>query len=171
VTIDLVKIAFVVAALTWSPASYAQYAGDKDPSHLVLSTAICHDYDDTISIAKCLDDQNKKADRWLTAIVESVARQASEAMADLAHGGEPFDQVAQLHKSEAVFRQYRSETAELVYRYGLVGSINGLLAAEARFQLTIDRAHFLLALCHSRRRIEASEDIDLTQVDWCPPAL
>jgi uncharacterized protein YecT (DUF1311 family) len=170
VTINLLKIVFVAAVLTWSSASYAQYAGDKDPGHLVLSTAMC-DYLDTMSIANCLDDQNKKVDRWLNAIVESYARWATEAMADLAHGGEPVDQVAQLRAAEAAFKQYRSEAAELVNVSGLVGSINKFMAARTYFDLTIDRARLLLETCISRPIIELGDTVDLTRVDWCPPAL
>jgi len=170
VRIHLLAIAFMAATLTWPPAARAQYAGDDDQSHLVLSTAMC-DYPDTMSIARCLDDQNKKADRWLIAIVESYARWATEAMADLAHGGEPVDQVAQLHAAEAAFKQYRSEAAELVNVSGLVGSINKHMAARTYFDLTIDRARLLLGTCISRPIIEVGDTVDLTRVDWCPPAL
>src|SRR5262245_24795398 len=102
----------------------AQQLGEGSKDTLVLSTAMCDG--DAITMAKCLDRQNGKADRWLDAIVASSSRQAAEAMADLAHGGNAFDQVAQLRKSQAAFEQYRAETSDLVRNYGLVGSINKL---------------------------------------------
>ncbi len=129
------------------------------------------EYADTPSLSKCLRSQNEKADRWLNAIVESFARWQTEAMADLAHGGEPFDQVAQLRTSEAAFQQYRKEASELVNRSGLVGSINKHLAAKTYFNLTVDHARLLLQNCISRPIIEDSDTVDLKRKDWCPPAL
>ena len=168
--IHLSAILFVVAIFALSSVAYAQNASDGDQSHLVLSTAMC-DYADTISIAKCLDVQSKKADRWLNAIVDSYARWATEAMADLAHGGEPVDQVAQLRAAESAFKQYRLEAAELVNVSGLVGSINKLQAAKTYFDLTIDRARLLLETCISRPRFQDGDTVDLTRTNWCPPAL
>lgn len=136
---------------------------------LVLSTAMCEG--DTITMGRCLDRQNRKADRWLNAVVESVARQASEAMADLAQGGSTFDQAAQLRKSQAAFEQDRAEMSELVNKYGLVGSINKLQAARTYFALTVNRARLLLGICASKPSFEGSETVDLMRIDWCPPAL
>jgi hypothetical protein len=157
-------------SLSLLPATViAQESGEGGEDTLILSMAMCDG--DTITMAKCLDRQKQKADRWLDAIVENVARQASEAMADLAHGGNTFDQVAQLRRSQAAFEQYRAEMSELVRWYGLAGSINKLQAARTYFELTIDRVGLLLATCVSKPSIEGSQSVDLTRVDWCPPAL
>jgi uncharacterized protein YecT (DUF1311 family) len=146
-----------------------QELGEGSEDTLILSTAMCDG--DTITMARCLDRQNRKADHWLDAIVESSARHASEAMTDLAHGGNTFDQVAQLRKSQAAFEQYRAETLDLVRNYGLVGSINKLQALQTYFDLTVDRARLLLGMCASKPSIEGNQSVDLTRVDWCPPAL
>lgn len=170
-TNNLMAIVLVAAFLTCSSTAYAQYAGDKDPSHLILSTGMCGQYADTISMARCQDDQNRKADRWLDAVVASYARWATEAMADLAHGGEPVDQVAQLRAAETAFKRYRSEAAQLVNVSGLVGSINKHQAARTYFDLTVDRVRLLLGTCISRPIIEVGDTVDLARVDWCPSAL
>ena len=139
---------------------------------LVLSGPICgQKYADTPSMSKCLQRQNAKADRWMNAIVESYARMAKEAMADMAHGGVPFDQVAQLQNSQAAFDLYRKESAELVGRTGLPGTGVGLRTAMAYFDLTIERARFLLDTCNGPLNRKLTDKIDLTIVDWCPSAL
>jgi hypothetical protein len=121
-------------------------------------------------MGKCIDAQNEKADRWLSSVVESYARWASEAMANLAHGGETFDLVDQLRTNEAAFREYRRDTTDLVNRFSLVGSINKLQVASTYFRLTVDRAHLLLRTCGFQFPFEGLEGIDLTLTDWCPPA-
>jgi uncharacterized protein YecT (DUF1311 family) len=157
-------------SLSLSPARViAEELAEGGETTLILSTTMCEG--DTITMARCLDRQNRKADRWLDAIVESVARQASEAMADLAHGGNIFDQVAQLRRSQAAFEQDRAQMSELVRNYGLVGSINKLQAGRTYFELTVERARLLLGICVSKPSIEGGEAVDLTRVDWCPPAL
>jgi hypothetical protein len=160
------------AILLASTATQAQEPDEVGENLLVLSSAICgQKYYDTPRMSKCLQRQNAKADRWMSAIVESYARMAEEAMADLANGGVPFDQVAQLRKSQAAFDLYREEAAELVRRTGLVGMGGGLSSAMAYFDLTVERARFLLDTCDGPLNRKLADKIDLTIVDWCPPAL
>lgn len=168
---NLTAVVSVAAILFASAIAQAQDASEGGEHLLVLSRMCGEEYADTPSLSKCLQSQNEKADRWLNAIVESYARWQAEAMADLAHGGEPFDQVAQLRASEAAFKQYRKEASELVNRSGLVGSINKFQAARTYFELTVDHARLLLQTCISRPRIEGNDIVDLKRKDWCPPAL
>jgi uncharacterized protein YecT (DUF1311 family) len=162
-------LALAIALVLLPAPVIAQELGEGGEDTLILSTAMCDA--DTIAMAGCLDRQKQKADRWLDTIVESAARQASEAMVDMAHGGSTFDQVAQLRRSQTAFEQYRAEMSELVKNYGLVGSINKLQAARTYFELTIDRAHLLLGMCASKHSIKGNQSVDLSRVDWCPPAL
>lgn len=92
-------------------------------------------------------------------------------MTDMAYSGSTFDQVAQLRRSQVAFEQDRAEMSELVRNFGLVGSINKLQAGRTYFSMTVDRARLLLGICASKPSIEGLETIDLTRVDWCPPAL
>ena len=158
--------------LVASTVTQAQERDEGGENLLILSSSICgEEYYDTPRISKCLDRQNAKADRWMSAIVESYARMAEEAMADFAHGGVPFDQVAQLRKSQAAFDLFRKEAAELVGRTGLPGTGGGLSSAMAHFDLTVEHARFLLDTCNGPLNKKLTDKIDLTIVDWCPPAL
>jgi hypothetical protein len=168
------------AALLWAaiilpvPAVAQAQAQDADEGgeHVLVLAYVCaNTYGDTPSLSKCLERQNAKADRWMTAIVESYARMAAGAMADLAHGGIPFDQVAQLRKSQRAFELYRQEAATLAGRTGLYGMAAGLDTAMARFALTIERARVLLGICNHPLNTKLADRVDLTIADWCPPAL
>jgi hypothetical protein len=166
--------AFVAAlALVLVPTTVMGQESDIGGENvLVLSSEICgQKYADSPRMSTCLAQQNAKADRWMAAIVESYARMAEEAMSDLAHGGVPFDQVAQLHKSQAAFGSYRSEAAELVGRTGLPGMGIGLTTAMAYFDLTVERARFLLDTCNGPLNRKLTDQVDLTVVDWCPSGL
>jgi hypothetical protein len=119
-------------------------------------------------MSDCLARQNAKADRWMTAIADSYARYVAEAMADLAHGGVPFDQVDQLRKAQAAFEVYRDEAALLHGRTGLYGMTVSLDVAIARFELTVERARFLLRTCNNSLNKKLIDRVDLTILDWCP---
>jgi hypothetical protein len=138
-----------------------------DDDLLVLDLSLCEG--DTRTIAECLNGQNEKADRWLRAVVESYARLAAAYVAELKGEGEkePFDQVAQLRKSQDLFEQFRGATTEMVYRSGYPGSGSALQGAKTRFQLTVDRARFLLSVCDLRQRTKLPRTIDLTRRNWC----
>lgn len=90
-------------------------------------------------------------------------------MADMSHGGNvPFDQVAQLRKSQEAFEKYREEAATLAGQTGLYGSIAGLESAKGYFELTVDRARFLLDTCNHPVNTKLTDRVNLTIVDWCP---
>lgn len=142
---DIAVFAATLAAVLAPTAIMAQEVDTGAENVLVLSSEMCgKKYADRPRMSECLAQQNAKADRWMAAIVDSYAQYVTEAMADLAHGGEPFDQVAQLRKSQTAFDSYRSEAAELVGRTGLPGMGIGLATAMAYFDLT-NRACPLLA--------------------------
>jgi hypothetical protein len=169
---DLAVFVAALAAVLAAPAIMAQEVDTGGENVLVLSSGMCgKKYADRPRMNECLAQQNAKADRWMAAIVDSYSRYATEAMADLAHGGEPFDQVAQLRKSQAAFDSYRSEAAELVGRTGLPGTGIGLTTAMAYFDLTIERARFLLDTCNGPLNRKLTDQVDLTIVDWCPSHL
>lgn len=133
--------------------------------------AICgEESGDTIGMSRCVDMEIEKAERWRRSVVESYAQMMREAMDDLRTGGnEPFDQVAQLQKSELAFELYREESAELAYRTGFPGSGSGIESGRATFRLTIERVRFLLHLCWTRHKL--GEFVDLNTDDWCPSPL
>jgi hypothetical protein len=58
----------------------------------------------------------------------------------------------------------------LAGRTGLYGSIASLESAKAYFELTVARARFLLDTCNHPLNSKLTDRIDLTVVDWCPPA-
>jgi hypothetical protein len=150
-------------------------AQDEDEGRadvLILSRTLCgQKYGDTASMGACLTRQNEKADRWLGAVLASYSRACAEAMAGMTHGGNvPFDQVAQLAKSQTAFEAYREEAATSAGRTGLYGSSAGLEAAMAYFALTVERARFLLDICNHPLNSNLTDKIDLTVVDWCPSA-
>ncbi len=92
-------------------------------------------------------------------------------MADLAQGGSvPFDVVDQLRKSQAALDVYREEAVELAGRT-VVGVSGGLESAMAYFELTVARASFLLDTCNHPLNSKLTHKVDLTIIDWCPPAL
>lgn len=149
-------------------AAQAQDADEGGEDVLVLDYACGNKYADTPSLAKCLQRQNEKADRWLQAAVESYARWAANEMeTQRRYGGHPVDQIAQLRESHAAFETYREESAELV-RQSIDGSIAGFESAKAYFHLTVDRAGFLLHTCYSRFNSKLADKVDLTITDWCP---
>lgn len=140
--------------------------GDDSDDLLVPDAYMCQG--DMSTIGQCLERQNEKVDRWHRAVIEGYARAVTTYMADLRQGGsEPFDQVAQLDRSEALFEQYRDAATELAYRTGLPGSGNKLEGARAYFQLTVAHTRFLLRSCSDPRRDKLADAVDLTLADWC----
>ena len=168
----VVLLAFCLFAAP-AAAAMAQEADEGGSDVLVLSRTLCgQKFGDTLGIGECLTRQNEKADRWLRAVLASYSRACAEAMAEMAHGGNaPFDQVAQLAKSQTAFEAYRDEAAKSAGRTGLYGSSANLESAMAYFALTIERARFLLDICNHPLNSQLTDKIDLTIVDWCPPAL
>jgi uncharacterized protein YecT (DUF1311 family) len=167
----LTSFVSAAAILVASTVIQAQEPDEGGENLLVLSRTLCGEkYYDTPRMSKCLQRQSEKADRWLSAIIASYSRYCAEAMVDMSHGGNvPFDQVAQLRKTQAAFEGYREEAATLAGRTGLYGSIAGLESAKAYFELTVDRARFLLDTCNHPLNSKLTDQVDLTIVDWCPP--
>jgi hypothetical protein len=103
----------------------------------------------------------------MAAIVESHVRWGAKDMADLTEmGGHPFDVVAQLRKSQVTFELYRKETSKWD-GYRQFGMTTGLFSAMTYFDLTVDRARFLLGRCYSSLGSKLTDRIDLTIADWC----
>jgi hypothetical protein len=149
-----------------SAATQAQEAGGGGDDVLVLNM-VCGKYADSPSIDACLGRQNAKADRWMAAIVESHARQGTKDMADLTEmGGHPFDVVAQLRKSQAAFEAYRKETSEW-YGQAQFGMTTRLFKGAIYFEITVDRARFLLGKCSHPTVPDPTDKVDLTITEWC----
>ena len=88
-------------------------------------------------------------------------------MADLTEmGGHPFDVVAQLRKSQAAFELYRREASEYLGQ-AQFGMTTALFSAGAYFDLTVDRARYLLGSCNGQFNSKLTDEVDLTIVDWC----
>jgi uncharacterized protein YecT (DUF1311 family) len=154
--------------LTTELAPVCTADANPDNDHLlVLDLSACQG--DMFTIGECLNQQNEKADRWLQTVVQSYARLAARYMEELKQEGtkKPFDQVAQLRESQALFEQFRDATAALVYRTGYPGSGSAPESAKARFRLTVDRARFLLSVCNYPRGAKLPDTVDLTITDWC----
>ena len=134
---------------------------------LVLSVVCSKEYYDTPRISQCLARQQAKADRWLQAVVGSYAGWATKEM-DIrkGYGGNPPDLVSQLQRSQAAFDLYRTEAAELV-RQSIDGSIAPLEQSRTSFDLTVDRARFLLGKCGHPAVPDPIDKVDLTITDWC----
>jgi uncharacterized protein YecT (DUF1311 family) len=134
---------------------------------LVLSIVCSNEYYDTPRISQCLGRQHAKVDRWLQAVVESYAGWAAEEMElRKGHGGNPRDLVTQLRKSQAAFEMHREESAELVQQ-SIDGSIASLEASRTYFDLTVDRARFLIANCYGQFSRKPTDRVDLTTPEWC----
>jgi uncharacterized protein YecT (DUF1311 family) len=160
-------LAAVSANPLTSAAAQAQELDDGGEDVLILSIACGNEYYDTPRISECLGRQNAKVDRWLQAAIESYARWATKEMeARRGYGGNPPDLVAQLQESQAAFDTYRRESAELV-RQSIDGSIAPLEQSRTYFELTVDRARFLIANCYGRFMRKPSDRVDLTTADWC----
>jgi uncharacterized protein YecT (DUF1311 family) len=150
-----------------SAATQAQEVNESGEDVLVLSIVCGNEYYDTPRLSACLDRQNAKVDRWLQAAIESYARWATKEMKiRRGYGGNPPDLVAQLHESQAAFDAYRRESAELV-RQSNDGSIAPLEQSRTYFELTVDRARFLIANCYGRFTRMPTDRVDLTTVEWC----
>lgn len=152
-----------LAAVIIAVAPTVSY-GDDDHL-LVLNTSMCRG--DMLTIGKCLNRQNEKAEQWLDAVVESYA---SSAAAFMSEPGEnfSFDAVAQLRESQMLFERFRDATAELVYRTGFPSDTGRKYErAKARFRLTVERARFLLDFCNHSLSMKIHDAADLTVTDWC----
>ncbi len=169
---DVAGFVAALAAVLGPTAVMAQEADTGGHNVLILSSTMCgKKYADRPRMTDCLAQQNVKANRWMAAIVDSYVRYATAAMADLAHGGVPFDQIDQLRKAQLAFETYRREASVLASRTGLYGMSVSLDEAMAYFDLTIERARFLLDTCNGPLNRNLTDHIDLTFVDWCPSHL
>jgi hypothetical protein len=162
----LAAVGAAVAIFLVSAIAQAQDANEGGENLLVLSTDLCGaKYTDRLSLSNCLERQNAKADRWMGAVVESYARMLAKDMAEVTEaGGSPFDTVAQLRKSHAAFDVYCKEAAELAFRpvIGMGGVFEGSMTY---FDLTVDRARFLLSRCYRPLGSKLTDKVDLTIAD------
>jgi uncharacterized protein YecT (DUF1311 family) len=160
-------VAAVSANLLTFAIAQAEELDDGGEDVLVLSIVCSNEYYDTPRISECLGRQKAKVDRWLQAAIESYARWATKEMEiRRGYGGNPPDLVAQLRENQAAFDTYRRESAELV-RQSIDGSIAPLEQSRAYFELTVDRARFLIANCYSRFMRKPTDRVDLTTAEWC----
>ena len=164
----LTALAFAAAVLVVPVVAQGQEADEGGENVLLLSRALCGEkYYDRPRMAECLARQNAKADRWMSAIVESHARMGAKEMADLVQmGGHPFDVVTQLRKSQAAFEVYRKEESEYVGQASF-GMTVVLFSAASYFDLTVDRARHLLNNCNAPLSAKLIDNVDLTITDWC----
>jgi uncharacterized protein YecT (DUF1311 family) len=172
-SLDLVFIrclaSFIAASVSSLASATAQEQGVDEGGNdlLVLSIVCSNEYYDTSSIGQCLNRQQVKVDRWLQGVVGSYAGWAAEEMElRRRHGGNPRDLVAQLRKSQAAFETHREESAELVLQ-SIDGMIASLEASRTYFDLTVDRARFLIANCYGQFTIKPTDRVDLTTPEWC----